>query len=148
MYTSPVCIYDNNCSYLQERTGISAAMLRKRIGLPEAPHLKPKPKELEGVTAKEEVEELPDDIFTKPIQLTESKKQDCICTYLSIYIAVTTIEQRLLQPDAQPATVDKLFPIHKQLSVKQSLRCRKCEHNVSKPEYNPNSVKFKIQLFA
>lgn len=94
--------------------------------------MKTKPKELEGATAKEEVEELPQDIFTKPVNLTE----------------ITTVQQRLLQPDAQPVTVDKLFPIHKQLSVKQSLRCRKCEHNVSKPEYNPNSVKFKIQLCA
>lgn len=124
--------------------------MRKRIGLPEAPHLKTKPKELEGATAKEEVDELPDDIFTKPVNLTESM----IITFFfvtffsSFVVAVTTVEQRLLQPDAQPATVDKLFPIHKQLSVKQSLRCRKCEHNVSKPEYNPNSVKFKIQLFA
>lgn len=53
-----------------------------------------------------------------------------------------------MQPESQPLTVDKLFPIHKQLTIKRSLRCRTCEHNVSKPEYNPTSVKFKIQLFA
>lgn len=61
---------------------------------------------------------------------------------------VTTISQRLMLTDSQPTTTDKLFPIHKQLCVKRSLRCRSCEHNVSKPEYNPTSIKFKIQLFA
>lgn len=47
--------------------------MRKRIGLPEAPHLKAKPKELEGAVAKEEVEELSEDLLVKPINLTESK---------------------------------------------------------------------------
>jgi dynactin-4 len=32
--------------------------------------------------------------------------------------------------------------------IKRSQRCRKCEHNLSKPEYNPSSIKFKIQLAA
>jgi dynactin-4 len=26
--------------------------------------------------------------------------------------------------------------------------CGRCEHNLSKPEYNPTSIKFKIQLAA
>ncbi|KAI4460349.1 dynactin p62 subunit [Holotrichia oblita] len=69
-------------------------------------------------------------------------------TGLTAEMILTTIQQRLLQPEWQPVSVDKLFPIHKHLSVKQSLRCRSCEHNVSKPEFNPNSVRFKIQLFA
>ena len=30
----------------------------------------------------------------------------------------------------------------------RSQRCRQCEHNLSKPEYNPTSIKFKIQLAA
>lgn len=117
-----------------DRTGITASMLRKRVGLPDMPHplLKTKPKEVAPSIAKEDVEELPQDIFTKQVNLRE----------------VTTMDQRLVQPDWQPTTVDKLFPIHKQLSVKRSQRCRNCEHNVSKPEYNPNSIKFKIQLFA
>ncbi|KRT81399.1 hypothetical protein AMK59_5019, partial [Oryctes borbonicus] len=117
-----------------DKTGLTAEMIRKRIGLTESPNplLKAKAKPLEGATAREEVEELPESIFTESIKLNE----------------LTTISQRLLQPEWQPVTVDKLFPIHKHLSVKQSLRCRSCEHNVSKPEFNPNSVRFKIQLFA
>lgn len=117
-----------------DKTGVTAAALRKRIGLPDVPHplLKSKPKMPEQIATVEEVEDLPQDLLTKPLNLFE----------------VPTIEQRLLMPHIQPATIDKLFPLHKQLSIKQSLRCKSCEHNVSKPEYNPSSVKFKIQLFA
>lgn len=60
-------------------------MLRKRIGLPEAPHLKTKPKELEGATAKEEVDELSEDIFTKPVNLTESKILNCTSVMFAIH---------------------------------------------------------------
>ncbi|XP_044263145.1 dynactin subunit 4 [Tribolium madens] len=118
-----------------DRTGVTAAAIRKRIGLPaEVPntYYRNRPKLPEPATPREEVEDFPEELLTKSLNLLE----------------ITTIEQRLLQPDLQPTTVDKLFPIHKQLSIKRSLRCRSCEHNVSKPEYNPNSVKFKIQLFA
>ena len=45
-------------------------------------------------------------------------------------------------------SVKELFPKHKHLMIKRSQRCRKCEHNLSKPEYNPSSIKFKIQLAA
>ncbi|KAF5300149.1 hypothetical protein FQR65_LT09240 [Abscondita terminalis] len=118
----------------KDRTGITASMLRKRIDFPDVPHplLKSKPKELSKAVAKEEVEEFPEDLLTTPVNLS----------------SVTTMEQRLVQPEWQPTTTDKLFPIHKHLQVKRSQRCRSCEHNVSKPEYNPNSIKFKIQLFA
>uniref|UniRef100_A0A2K6KW47 Dynactin subunit 4 n=1 Tax=Rhinopithecus bieti TaxID=61621 RepID=A0A2K6KW47_RHIBE len=56
--------------------------------------------------------------------------------------------QRLLQPDFQPVCASQLYPRHKHLLIKRSLRCRKCEHNLSKPEFNPTSIKFKIQLVA
>lgn len=52
------------------------------------------------------------------------------------------------QPANQPETVNNLYPQHKSLSIKRSLRCRQCEHNVIKPEYNPSSIKYRIQLFA
>jgi dynactin 4 len=54
----------------------------------------------------------------------------------------------LAQPAGQPYVVNKLYPQHKSLSIKHSLRCRQCEHNVIKPEYNPGSIKYRIQLFA
>lgn len=56
--------------------------------------------------------------------------------------------QRLAQPANQPGTVKHLYPQHKNLSIKRSLRCRHCEHNVIKPEYNPSSIKYRIQHFA
>lgn len=61
---------------------------------------------------------------------------------------VTTLEQRFTQPSTQPESVKHLYPQHKNLSIKRSIRCRHCEHNVIKPEYNPTSIKYRIQQFA
>ncbi|XP_035709730.1 dynactin subunit 4 isoform X2 [Folsomia candida] len=61
---------------------------------------------------------------------------------------VTSLEQRLHQLETQPHETSALLPTHKQLLIKRSLRCRVCERNISKPEYSPVSVKFKIQLNA
>uniref|UniRef100_A0A8C5HUT9 Dynactin subunit 4 n=1 Tax=Gouania willdenowi TaxID=441366 RepID=A0A8C5HUT9_GOUWI len=87
---------------------------------------------IEPAQALDEVEPLPEDCYSRPISLPE----------------VTTLRQRLLQPDFQPAGASQLHPRHKHLLMKRSLRCRKCEHNLSKPEFNPTSIKFKIQLVA
>ncbi|GAB1301771.1 Dynactin subunit 4 [Apodemus speciosus] len=87
---------------------------------------------IEPAQAVAEVEPLPEDYYTRPVNLTE----------------VTTLQQRLLQPDLQPVSASQLYPRHKHLLIKRSLRCRKCEHNLSKPEFNPTSIKFKIQLVA
>uniref|UniRef100_A0A3Q2CZL2 Dynactin subunit 4 n=1 Tax=Cyprinodon variegatus TaxID=28743 RepID=A0A3Q2CZL2_CYPVA len=87
---------------------------------------------IEPAQALDEVEPLPEDCYTRPVSLPE----------------VTTLRQRLLQPDFQPAGASQLHPRHKHLLMKRSLRCRKCEHNLSKPEFNPTSIKFKIQLVA
>ncbi|XP_026478870.1 dynactin subunit 4-like [Ctenocephalides felis] len=123
---------------LTDKTGLTAAIIRKQVGLPSdisipssAFHSSNKPTIVPAV-ASEDVDDLPDDIFTTPLNLME----------------VTTVEQRLFQPDNQAASVTGLFPQHKLLSIKQSLRCRQCEHNVIKPEYNPSSIKFKINLLA
>ncbi|KAI1303581.1 Dynactin subunit 4 [Halotydeus destructor] len=62
--------------------------------------------------------------------------------------SVSTIEQRLAQVELQPEMRSKLYPMSHMLSVKRSLRCKECEHNLSKPEYNPSSIKFKILLAA
>ena len=34
------------------------------------------------------------------------------------------------------------------MGSKRSIRCKKCEHNLLKPEYSPTSIKFKIHLCA
>lgn len=72
------------------------------------------------------------EIFTEPVQLEK----------------VTHLSHRLNAPEFQPTLTHDLRPIHKHLLVRRSLRCRKCEHNLSKPDFNPLSIKFKIQLIA
>merc|ERR1719221_1412449 len=61
---------------------------------------------------------------------------------------ITKLPQRLAQLETQPTEIKDIFPRHKHLMIKRSQRCRRCEHNLSKPEYNPTSIKFKIQLAA
>lgn len=61
---------------------------------------------------------------------------------------VTTLRQRLNSPAVQPVSVNDLHPHHKSLSIKRSLRCRQCEHYVVKPEFNPNSIKYRIHSLA
>lgn len=82
--------------------------------------------------ASDNVPELTDHFFTQKLNL----------------VNVTTIKQRLNNPAVQPFTINNLYPQHKSLSIKRSLRCRRCEHNVIKPEFNPISIKYRIQLFA
>ena len=60
----------------------------------------------------------------------------------------TSLRQRHVNPEVQPRRVSDMYPRHKHLLIKRSQRCKKCEHNLSKPEFNPSSIKFKIQLVA
>jgi len=60
----------------------------------------------------------------------------------------TTLAQKLMQVETQPCDSTELYPVSQMLLVKRSLRCKQCDHNLSKPEYNPSSIKFKIQLSA
>lgn len=119
---------------LSDRTGVTVSMVRRQLGWSDknaAPKLSMaeiKPSEATKVAESD----LPEDIFTKEI---------CLKRF-------TTVAQRLAQPAGQPYTVTHLFPQHKSLSIKKSLRCRQCEHNIIKPEFNPTSIKYRIQLFA
>jgi dynactin-4 len=60
----------------------------------------------------------------------------------------SSLRQRLMQVESQPNDSSSLYPVSQMLLVKHSLRCKQCDHNLSKPEYNPSSIKFKIQLSA
>lgn len=110
---------------------ITSAMVRKHIGRPTKPAT-PSTDLPPPAIASAEVEELPNDIFTAPVDITK----------------ITTLEQRLQRPDVQAESVNELRPQHRQFLVKRSQRCRVCEHNISKPELCPQSTKFKIQLAA
>uniref|UniRef100_A0A4W4EMS5 Dynactin subunit 4 n=1 Tax=Electrophorus electricus TaxID=8005 RepID=A0A4W4EMS5_ELEEL len=123
-----------------EKYGLGTRLQRQRTGAPISALYGLSLKEgeeqkevsIDPAQAMDEVEPLPEDYYTRPISLPE----------------VTTLRQRLLLPDFQPAGASQLHPKHKHLLMKRSLRCRKCEHNLSKPEFNPTSIKFKIQLVA
>ncbi|XP_065347193.1 dynactin subunit 4 isoform X1 [Cloeon dipterum] len=115
-----------------EKYGLSAALAKKRMGGTPQRETRTQQSALVPAVASEEVEELSDSIFFEQLELNK----------------VTTIKQRLASSEIQPTVVSQLYPLHKSLLVKRSLRCRDCEHNVSKPEFNPSSTKFKIQLSA
>nr|CAD7457559.1 unnamed protein product [Timema tahoe] len=102
-------------SYLHysDKFGLTAMVARKRAGLPPLGGLAYKddggnaPEVLASI-ATEEVEQLPEDIFTKSLDISK----------------VTTLPQRLSQPDFQPLLTQGLLPIHKQFLIKRSQRCR------------------------
>lgn len=110
---------------------ITSAMIRKHIGHPTIPAA-PSTDHPPPAVASAEVEELPEDIFTKPVDINK----------------ITTLEQRLQHLDVQAEYVHELRPQRRQFLVKRSQRCRVCEHSLSKPDLCLQSVKFKIQFAA
>ncbi|EFX77288.1 hypothetical protein DAPPUDRAFT_305847 [Daphnia pulex] len=128
----------NYLSFTADKYSLSALAARKRSGLPFSGSLgmkkeTPQIYKVESAVAFEETDDMLDpEIFTKVLNLS----------------FVTTIDQRIRQSERQPVKSEDLIPIHKFLSVRRSQRCRFCEHNLSKPEYNPSSIKFKIHLGA
>ena len=59
-----------------------------------------------------------------------------------------TIPSRINQPCDSVYKSTDLKARCTHLMVKRSQRCRECEHNLSKPEFNPASIKFKIHQIA
>uniref|UniRef100_A0A182QQ57 Dynactin subunit 4 n=1 Tax=Anopheles farauti TaxID=69004 RepID=A0A182QQ57_9DIPT len=118
---------------LTDRTGLTVSMMRRQMGWTEGKvQLKTTPTPINPSVASDEVDELPDELFNSEVNLK----------------TITTLTQRLAQPAKQSASVNQLYPQHNLLSIKRSLRCRQCDHNVIKSEYNPTSIKYRIALFA
>ncbi|XP_043199420.1 dynactin subunit 4-like [Amphibalanus amphitrite] len=119
--------------------GAMARATRKQAGLPPSRSLVTA-KDLDAKSLKEMAAEpfdeaddaLPESAFTEPLVLT----------------SVTTLDQRLAFPELQTERQDRLQPQHKHAEMKRSMRCRYCDHNLSKPEYSCISIKFRIQLNA
>ncbi len=61
---------------------------------------------------------------------------------------LTTITQRLNSVEIQPLIIDRLYPLAKHFTSKQSKRCKECDHNVLKPEPSPKLIKFKLHQMA
>ncbi|EEB13065.1 dynactin subunit, putative [Pediculus humanus corporis] len=120
-------------------TGMSAAMVRRKAGfsassqfsLPSLQEAK-KPPKIKPSIPVSNIKDLPEEIFTASPDLKK----------------ITTLEQRLGIPGLQCENIVNLKPCKKLLLTKRSQRCRECEHNVTKPEFYPSSIKFKIQLSA
>jgi len=126
--------------HLMDRYGLALSLGKKKPGSPSselASAILGKSKDTEVIVPKigepvSEVEGITDDYYTKEIIMEE----------------VPSLQQRLSHPVRQAVHSRDLYPRHKQLLVRRSMRCKECEHNLSKPEFNPSSVKFKIQLGA
>jgi len=80
----------------------------------------------------DEVEKLPEGIFEQELDITK----------------VTTIEQQHGYPVSQPTEIGDLNPYPMIAFTKHSLRCKGCEHNLIKSDYNPTLCKFKIHNIA
>lgn len=143
--------------------GMSAAMVRRKAGfsassqfsLPSLQEAK-KPPKIKPSIPVSNIKDLPEEIFTASPDL---KKSNLLLYKFSswnsfsrlnieIFFLVTTLEQRLGIPGLQCENIVNLKPCKKLLLTKRSQRCRECEHNVTKPEFYPSSIKFKIQLSA
>ncbi|TPX51609.1 hypothetical protein SeLEV6574_g00171 [Synchytrium endobioticum] len=64
------------------------------------------------------------------------------------YDQVSTLRQRLLQPEHQPLQVSHLRPRRIHLRTKLTRRCRTCEHILIKPEQKAQVTKLKVKLTA
>ncbi|VDO04036.1 unnamed protein product [Rodentolepis nana] len=80
--------------------------------------------------------------------VTESFNVDDLVSKPFVFEKVTSIHQRHMSPWLQPTETLSLEPRHKALAVKRSLRCKKCEHTLSKADFNPSFIKFRINLSA
>lgn len=128
-------------SYMQlsEKYGLASKSARKRSALPGV-GLGPA-----RLAADDQVELAPAEAID--LDLAADLPEDLLTSHLDLS-TVTTLEQKFSLLEIQPERTSQLYPVHKHLMVKRSQRCRRCEHNLSKPEYNPTSIKFKIQLAA
>ncbi|EDS45602.1 dynactin P62 subunit [Culex quinquefasciatus] len=89
---------------LTDRTGLTMGWTKQ---------IKATPSLINRSIVSEAVDELPENLLTKPIQQKN----------------ITTRQQRLAQPAKKPFTMKKPYPQDKLVSIKRSLRCRKCDHN-------------------
>uniref|UniRef100_A0A0B7A173 Dynactin subunit 4 n=1 Tax=Arion vulgaris TaxID=1028688 RepID=A0A0B7A173_9EUPU len=125
-----------NHLYIQEKYGLSP-MTSKRKGLTSFSNLSLKdgdkiPEDLEPSVTVENFDPLPSEFLTETSSLDKTTK----------------LAHRLFVPEFQPEANGQLHPVHKHLLMRKSLRCKECEHNLSKGDFNPSSIKFKIQLTA
>ncbi|KAE8150134.1 dynactin p62 family-domain-containing protein [Aspergillus avenaceus] len=107
-------------------------------GATKKPKSKP-PVMREALTASEGLKVPPPDAETALIQRMAS--DDCG------WDGMASIDQRCFQsPDAR--FVEDLLPLPVLLRTKRSKRCKSCKHILVKPEFKPQSTRFRIRLIA
>ena len=131
---------------LADKYGLSAAVARRKAGLPPIIQRAPSADGAGEKGSGQAVSVAPSE--AKSIEDVEVLDSTDLFSKEPDLCRITRLEQRLMQIDTQPCFTADVYPRHKHLVVKRSQRCRICEHNLSKPEYNPSSIKFKIQLAA
>nr|WAW84817.1 dynactin 4 [Halisarca dujardinii] len=85
-----------------------------------------------STVASSEVDSLPEHLYSSSLDINQ----------------VTTIEQRLAHPARQPESAKDLWPRPFPWTAKRLRRCGKCDHMICRAEYNPSSVRYKIQQIA
>ncbi|KAL5106655.1 Dynactin subunit 4 [Taenia crassiceps] len=80
--------------------------------------------------------------------ITESFNVDELVNKPFAFERATSVLQHHMAPSLQPTETHNLEPRRKALAVKRSLRCKKCEHTLSKADFNPSYTKFRINLSA
>ncbi|XP_046330476.1 dynactin subunit 4-like [Haliotis cracherodii] len=123
--------------YYSDKYGLTSVAAAKRKSIAAMSNMSIKdgdepPAPVEPGETVTDFDSLPDEIFTEAVDLSKA----------------SSMKQRLATPEFQPPGALKLYPQHKHLLIRKSLRCKECEHNLSKPDFNPVSIKFKIQLIA
>jgi len=120
--------------YLQEKYGLPSASKRKGLSNMSSHRITDDEKlaDIKPSATVDSFAALPEEIFTQPAPLDK----------------LTKLSNRLKVPEFQPEVTGKLHIIHKHLLMRKSLRCRECEHNLIKADFNPISIKFKIHLTA
>lgn len=69
------------------------------------------------------------------IKMLSSEPSVDLAYMVDVFVTVTTISQRHSSPEFQPPTTDQLYPRHKHLLIKQSLRCRVFDEVSCLPNY-------------
>lgn len=89
-----------------------------------------------------------DSVGLFPVLQTSPEPVDLSLLDVTAIDEVSALDQRLLNVTIQPVDTNQLWPSPTKLLGKRSKRCRVCLHNMIKPELAPDSIRYKMQLFA
>ncbi|XP_065652316.1 dynactin subunit 4 isoform X3 [Hydra vulgaris] len=127
--------------YLMDRYGYALSLGKKRTTSMGSPSSSPLARSSVNSSIHKEAVPLFSDSLTDIPPIDDSYYTNSVSLE-----TVLNLNQSLQTPGTQPHYAKQLYPKQKHLMVRRSQRCKECEHNLCKPEFNPSSIKFKIQL--